>query len=195
MSESFSTILKVTPEGIFACVPIHMISESLSAPKLKTTSFTHNLFILLLLLCHFPLHLRIHQGAFAEIVKWIQKFRPQRIHTNNKYPLPVVLRQWFAILHINILLARWALGTWSIVCITVFLPEVARELIRVEEHKKADVACEEAPKMTLNEMCPHLKTMWELLSALITFYLLSLACLGNRNFPGLVLVFPRLSRW
>ena len=76
----------------------------------------------------------------------------------------------------------------------MLLQKVAGELVGVEKHKKTDVASEEAPEVTLNKMCPHLKTVRELLPTLITFCLLSLGRFGH--FPGLLcLVFSRLGGW
>ena len=60
VSESLPTIIEIASEGIFSSVSVHMIGERLSAPKFEATGFTHNLFILLLLFGHFPLHLGVH---------------------------------------------------------------------------------------------------------------------------------------
>ena len=67
VSESLSTIIEITSEGIFSGVSVHVIGERLSAPKFEATGFTHNLFVLLLVFGHFPLHLGVHQGTFAEM--------------------------------------------------------------------------------------------------------------------------------
>ena len=90
-----------------------------------------------------------------------------------------MLGQSFAIFQKHILLAGRAFGTPGAVRISMLLQEVGSELVRVEEHKETDVAGEEAPEVTLNEMSPHLKTVGELLSAFITFCLLSLGRFGH----------------
>ena len=59
------------------------------------------------------------------------------------------------VLEEDVLLARGAVGA-VLLAVLVLLPEVHRELVGVEEGVAAQVAGEDAPLVTLDQVSPHL---------------------------------------
>lgn len=68
-------------------------------------------------------------------------------------------------LQVQLLLACRAASVYPSFHVAVLLKEVLGELVRVKEHVKADLAREDAPLVLSYQVCPHLETVLELLSA------------------------------
>ena len=76
-------------------------------------------------------------------------------------------------LQVELLLACRTVSIDSAFHVPMLLKEMLRELIRVKEYIKADLARKYAPLVLSYQMCPHLETVLELLS---TEFALGLVC-------------------